>query len=174
MNSIRFTIMSLLSFLIIVLLQVNIFNNITIFAVTANLYIIYCVYNCVLCDDNNLSIGISIFTGLVYDICLGNFVGISALIGFLITILTPIFCNKVAIDTRIGVMLYVFIATFISQVFYGIMYLILSNAVFVLDRVIIIVLISSIYNFIVTAFVHSIFSKYLKEKDEIYKIIRRY
>lgn len=174
MNGFKFTIISIISFLAVVLLQINIFNNLTVFGVTANLFIIYCVYNCILCDNNKLSIGIILTAGLIYDICFGNLLGINALIGFLITILTPIFCNKVATDTRIGMMLYVFICTFISQILYGAMYLILNGGIFVLDRFIIIVLITSIYNLIITLFVHSIFNKYLKEKDEMYKIIRRY
>ena len=174
MIDLKFTIISIISFLILVLLQINIFNYITVFGVTANLFIIYCIYNCILSDNDKLSLSIIVFTGIIYDICLGNFIGINALIGFLITILTPIFCNKVATDTRIGMMLYVFICTFISQIFYGTMYLILSKGLFVLDRFIIIVLLTSIYNMVITLFVHSIFNKYLKEKDEMYKIIRRY
>ena len=174
MNGFKFTIISIISFLVVVLLQINIFNKLTVFGVTANLFIVYCVYNCILCDNDKLSIGIILISGLIYDICFGNLLGINALIGFLITILTPVFCNRVAIDTRIGMMLYVFICTFISQIFYGAIYLILNGGIFVLDRFIIIVLITSIYNLIITLFVHSIFNKYLKEKDEMYKIIRRY
>lgn len=174
MNRLKYIILCIVSFIIVTILQVNIVSKIQILNISANIFIIYLVYINILNDDELINTIMSVITGLLYDVCFGLAFGMYALLGLIISIITPVFCSRMSVEPRIGIMLYVFISTFWIETVNGIIYLITNNATLVLYNFVLNILVGSIFNMIIVMFIHSMFSKRIKEKNESNKIVRRY
>lgn len=174
MNRFKYIMLCIVSFILVTILQINIINKIQVFNVSANIFIIYLVYINILNDDDIINSIMSIVTGLLYDLCFGTVIGIYGLLGFLLSIITPILCKRISMELRIGIMLYVFITTFWFEAIYGIIYLFLNNCIIDLYNYILNILVTSIFNMTITMCIHHIFSNKIKEKNETNKIVRRY
>ena len=174
MGKIKYIAASIILYVLYIVLQVNIFSNLPIMGIIPNLFIIFVIYLSVLSDNKILVSILAILYGIIYDVCFGNYLGLYALLGFLIVSITTNFCSGFTVEHKIGMMSYVFIVTFCSEIFLGIMNLILTDMTFVLFNFIQIILLTSIYNFILTLLIHPIFSGYIKEKNSGSNILRRY
>jgi len=174
MNRLKYIILCIVSFIIVAILQVNIVNKIQIFGVSANIFIIYLVYINILNDDQLINTIMSVLMGILFDICFGMVVGVYGILGLILSIVTPIFCQRMSVEPRIGTMLYVFITTFWIEAIYGIIYLFLTQSTLVLYNYILNILIASIFNMLITMCIHHMFSGIIKENSETNKIVRRY
>lgn len=174
MKKLEYIIVSMIMFLVFIILQINVFNNLPILGIVPDLFIILSVYIAILADDKVLPCVLIITYGLIYDIAYSSTICLSALIGFLIVIITMEFCNRVLVEVKIGMMIYVFVCTICSELFIGIINIILSNTFYDIFSFILSVLIISAYNFVLTLFIHPILSSKIKESNNQTRIIRKY
>lgn len=174
MQNFKYIIVSIILYMLYIILQVNIFGNLPILGIVPNLFVIFAIYFAIFSHDKITPSILAVVFGGIYDVCYGNLLGVYALLGFAIVSITTVFLNTVSIEHKIGMMLYVFIVTFFSEIFLGIMQCALTDTVFVLTEFITIVLVTSIYNFILTLLIHPMFSGYIKERNSSTNILSRY
>ncbi len=174
MSKLKYAIVSIITFVILIIVQLNIVGKINIFGVVPNLFIIYIAYVNILNEDNVFTSIISIIAGLIFDICFGTIIGMYALTALAISLLTPVICKGVLVDTKIGMMVYCVIITIIWEVVFGVIYLILNNATFQILHMLLIILITSVINALIVLIVHGYFAKSLKERNDMFKLVRRY
>ena len=174
MQNIKYIVVAIILFMLFIVLQVNIFGNLPILVIIPNLFVIFSVYLAIFSNDKITPSILIILFGFIFDICFGNFIGLYSLLGFSIVAITTNFCNGFSVEHKIGMMSYVFIATFLSEIFLGLIHLFLTDMQFILSEFVTIVLITSIYNFILTLLIHPIFSGYIKEKNSSSNLLRRY
>lgn len=174
MQNIKYIIVSIILFILYNILQVNIFSHLPILGIIPNLFVIFIIYLAVLSYDNITPSILAVIFGGIYDVCYGSFLGLYALIGFVIVTVVVTFCNRVSVEPKIGMMLYVGIISFFVEIFLGIMQILLTGAAFILQEFVITVLVASIYNFILTLLIHPVFSGYIKERNNNTNILGRY
>lgn len=174
MKNIKYIIVATILYMLYVILQVNIFSNLPILGVIPNVFAIFVIYLSIFSYDNITPSILAILFGLIYDICYGGFLGLYALIGFCIVTVTTLFCNRMSVETKIGMMLYVFIVTFFAEIALGGIKIILTDTTFILSEFVTIVLVTTIYNFILTLLIHPIFSGYLKDRNSSSNTLGRY
>ncbi len=174
MRNIKYIIVSIILYMLYIILQVNVFSNLPILGVMPNLFVIFVIYLSVFSYDNVTPSILAVVFGAIYDVAYGSFLGLYALLGFLIVTITTLFCNRVSLEPKIGMMLYVFIVTFFAEIFLGIIQILLTGSTFMLGDFVTIVLVASIYNFILTLLIHPIFSGYLKDRNDSTKVLGRY
>lgn len=174
MDDLKYIVVSIILYMLYIVLQINIFSNLPIMGIIPNIFIIFVIYLSIFSNDKIVPSILAITYGMIYDICFGNFIGLYALLGFLIVSVTTNFCNGFTVEHKIGMMSYVFIVTFFSEIFLGVINCLLTDMTFILSNFIQIVLLTSIYNFILTLLIHPIFSEHIKDKNSGSNILRRY
>ncbi len=73
-----------LIFLVAFILQTTIFGMLPLFGVSANLLLCSCVVISFVCAENNAGVVLSIASGLLYDICFSQYIGVSPLLMVLV------------------------------------------------------------------------------------------
>lgn len=161
---------------VIYFLQSDFFSWFNIAGVMPNLFVIFVLFIGLFANKTMGAIYV-IAVGLILDLTIGSKVGIYAvglgLIGFLAGALDKNFSK----DSRMTIMVMVFVATVVFEIFYYVLnYIFLSTNVEILNFIILLV-IEVIYNLILTIIIYPLLQKfgyYIENEYKGNKILTRY
>jgi len=143
----------ILSFFVIYFLQANLFASFKIAGVMPNLFVILILY-IGLFAGKIMGVTYGIVFGLIIDLLISKKVGITAISLGIIGLISAIFDNNFSKDSRITIMLMVFMCTVIFEVIqYFLNYIILKTNIEIFYYIKILV-IEGIYNVIITIIVY--------------------
>jgi len=166
---ITFSILIILS----IIFELNIFNKISILGVAPNMFLIIIVYATIIMENKISTVCIITAIGILFDICFGRVIGIYGLIAFLISTLLPRFYVKSMVETKLGMMIYIIAICFLNQVLLCTVNILLIGISISLQMIINII-ITPLYTAMLILIIHPVFSSYIKEENNMFKIQRKY
>ena len=163
-------------FILLYFIQADFFNWFTIAGVGPNIFIIFILF-LGLFTDNKFSICIALLTGITLDLVIGKTLGVTAIMFCLVAIIANYFDKNFSKDSRMTIMFMVSGATIIFEVLkYFLNYIFLATNVEIFNFIIILI-IETIYNVIMTIILYPLIQKfgyYIENEYKGNKILTRY
>ncbi len=176
MKKFLINVLLVISFIIIYLLQVNLFSSFTISGIMPNLFVIYVLFIGLFYSKTAGTVYGIIF-GILLDLFIGKKVGISAIMLSVIGLIGGIFDKNFSKESRLAIMIMVVVSTFIYEIgSYTIGYFIYKYNIEILSFLKIL-LIESLYNVIITIIIYPLMQNLGYKIEEEYKgskILTRY
>ena len=176
MKKIGIVIGLIINFIIIFILQENIFQNFTIAGIMPNLFVIFILF-VALYGNSILGISFGVISGLIIDLVYAKTIGVTAIMLCIIGYLGAYFDRNFSKENKITIVVMVAIATIIFEIgYYGINSIILKFDVEILYFVKIL-LIETLYNVLLTIIAYPIIQKFGYAIDRTFKrdnILTRY
>ena len=166
----------IISFLIIYLLQVNLFPNITIAGRMPSLFVIYVLF-IGLFYSRTAGIAYGIVFGLLIDLFIGRKVGISAIMLGLIGLIGGVFDKNFSKESRLTIMIMVIVSTIIYEMGSYLIGHFIYDYTLEMISFMKILLVESLYNVIITIILYPLMKNLGYKIEEEYKgnkILTRY
>jgi len=164
------------SFIIIYLLQANLFTSFKIAGVMPNLFIILILY-IGLFAGKIMGITYGIFIGIIIDLIIGRRIGITAIGLGIIGLISAIFDSNFSKDSRITIMIMVFLCTILFEcIEYFLNFLILEINLEIISFIKILI-VEAIYNIIITIIIYPLVRKTgynIEDKFKESRMLTRY
>lgn len=176
MRKVIVNIILILVFLIIYLLQVNVFNYVQIAGVKPNPFIIYILY-IGLFTGRKMGLSYGIIFGIILDLLIGRKVGVTAIMLGLVGILAGVFEKNFSKDSRITIMIMVIGLTIIYELgMYLLSYVFIGTTLEMVSFLKILIA-ETVYNTLLTIIVYPLIQKTGYNIEEVFKgnnILTRY
>lgn len=161
---------------IILFLQSNFFQSFTIAGIKPNLFVIYILF-IGLFGTRSMGMIYGAFVGMFLDFIFNEKIGVYLFSYALIGVIATVLSRKFSKDSRITIMIMVFIATILFEVVvYIVNSLIFFNGMD-LFKFIVVLFVEAIYNVILTVILYSLIQKYgyfIENEYKANKILTRY
>ena len=158
MKKIKIIVALILSFILIYLLQLNLFNNYTIGGIKPNVFIIFIVFIMLYTNKKYIIICSAIF-GFILDILLSNMIGISSIIFIAIGIVTSYLEKYLSKESKLTIILIVIGATISYEFTLYIVQALKYNSIIELKVFFKMCLVETLYNVILTIILYPIMQK---------------
>ncbi len=163
-------------FIIIYLLQINVFSYLTISRIMPNLLVIYVLF-IGLFYSKTAGVTYGIVFGLLTDLFIGRKVGISAIMLGIVGLIGGVFDKNFSKESRMTIMLMVVVSTIVYEIGSYMIGHFIYDYIWEIIPFIKILLIESLYNVIITIIFYPLMQKFGYKIEEEYKgnkILTRY
>ena len=172
MKKIKDIIIIFIIFILLYFLQINVFNNFTIFDVKPNLFIIF-IFSIGMKYNKLFSGIVGAVIGFLLDLLISNKIGINMILfgglGFIISYISEI----LFVENKLTNILIVFVSTIILETIKYLLSILFMHINIEIDIFICITIIESIYNILLFIIIYPIWKILVgKNKENIDKLIR--
>ncbi len=170
------TILIIITFLIIYLLQSNFFSWFNLSGVMPNLFIIFILMIGLFCGEER-GIAFGIIFGISLDFFIGKSIGISAIMLGIIGFLGGYLDKNFSKDSRFTMIIMIIVSTLLYEIGNYLFHYLVNNASIKIGLLIKLLIIESVYNTIITIILYPIIVKIGYKLEKVFKenrILTRY
>lgn len=176
MKKVLINILIIVTFLIIYLLQVNLFSNFRIAGIMPNIFVIFILFIGLFCS-RTMGLTYGIIFGILIDLFIGRKIGISAIMLGTVGLIGAIFDKNFSKESRLTIMTMVIVCTIIYELGSYLIGYVIYDYNLELISFIKILIIECLYNVIITIILYPLIKGVGYKVEEEYKgnkILTRY